>query len=46
MSIPSPQDGKKQKLQYTLLAALVLFALALCVLVVIMMLLRGPAVAY
>jgi len=32
--------------QYLILAGLLLFALALCTLVVVMMLRRGPAVAY
>jgi hypothetical protein len=36
----------KRKAQLTILAGLIVFALALCALVVIMMLRRGPAVAY
>jgi hypothetical protein len=37
---------KKRRLQVVILAGLVVFALALCALVVVMMLRRGPAVAY
>jgi len=36
----------KRRHQYMILAGLLFFALALCALVVVMMLLRGPAVAY
>ena len=36
----------KRKTQFAILAGLVVFALALCALVVVMMLRRGPAVAY
>jgi hypothetical protein len=36
----------KRKAQLAILAVLIVFALALCALVVIMMLRRGPAVAY
>ena len=32
--------------QFLILAGLIVFALALCALVVVMMLVRGPAVAY
>jgi ABC-type transporter Mla subunit MlaD len=37
---------QKQKTQRVILVGLFVFALALCALVVIMMLRRGPAVAY
>jgi flagellar basal body-associated protein FliL len=37
---------QKRKSQIAILAGLVVFALALCGLVVLMMLRRGPAVAY
>lgn len=46
MSSVSSQITKRKKIQYALLAGLVLFALALCALVVIMMLRRGPAVTF
>jgi hypothetical protein len=36
----------RRKNQYAVLVGLIVFALALCGLVVIMMILRGPAVAY
>ncbi|MEI6322486.1 MAG: hypothetical protein WCP60_05215 [bacterium] len=36
----------RRPLQYAILGGLVAFALALCALVVVMMLNRGPAVAY
>jgi hypothetical protein len=39
-------DSKRRALQWKILAGLVAFALALCALVVVMMLRRGPAVAY
>jgi hypothetical protein len=39
-------NPKRRKLQIGILAGLVIFALALCALVVVMMLRRGPAVAY
>lgn len=39
-------NSKRQKLKYAILAGLVLFALALCAAVIIMMLIRGPAVTY
>jgi hypothetical protein len=38
--------SKNRKTQFAILAGLVIFALALCALVVVMMLRRGPAVAY
>jgi hypothetical protein len=38
--------SKTRKAQKVLLAGLIVFALALCALVVVMMLLRGPAVTY
>ncbi len=37
---------KNRKAQVAILAGLIVFALALCALVVVMMLLRGPAVSY
>jgi len=37
---------EKRRTQFAILAGLVVFALALCGLVVFMMLRRGPAVAY
>ncbi len=40
------QKSKRTQLQYKILAGLVIFALALCALVVVMMLRRGPALAY
>jgi hypothetical protein len=39
-------NAPKRRHQYLILAGLLLFALALCALVVVMMLRRGPAVAY
>lgn len=49
MSHPTQQNGAKsdqKKRQNAILVGLVIFALALCALVVVMMLLRGPAVNY
>jgi hypothetical protein len=37
---------KNRKSQIAVLVGLIIFALALCALVVVMMLLRGPAVSY
>jgi hypothetical protein len=37
---------KNRKAQIAILAGLIVFTLALCALVVVMMLLRGPAVSY
>jgi hypothetical protein len=37
---------KNRRTQITVLISLIVFALALCALVVVMMLRRGPAVAY
>ena len=51
MTLPTAQPGAPQKakrppIQYKILMVLVVFALALCALVVVMMLRRGPALAY
>jgi flagellar basal body-associated protein FliL len=46
MTSLNPQVKKRRALQYAILAGLVIFTLALCTLVVVMMLRRGPAVAY
>jgi hypothetical protein len=39
-------DAKRRALQWKILAGLIAFALALCTLVVVWKLHRGPAVAY
>ena len=46
MSDLIPIPAKRRSIQFAILAGLVVFALALCALVVVMMLRRGPAVAY
>ena len=46
MTTPVTKKGKPTTQQYAILAGLVVFCLALCTLVVVLMLHRGPAVAY
>lgn len=46
MTSPIITNRKRTALQYAILAGLIVFSLALCALVVVMMLHRGPAVAY
>jgi len=46
MSDPTSALAKRRRLQLAILGGLVTFTLALCTLVVVLMLRRGPAVAY
>ena len=46
MTAPMPNNPKKLPSKKALLLGLTIFALALCGLVVVMMLRRGPALAY